>query len=74
MRRNEIFADDVGFDWSTIEDHAVYVRCLRRWMRNQANCGNCEHCPENRGFEPGADNKLPCGQYRCWVPLYKEGE
>ena len=40
------------------------------FMYNKDNICKCEGCPENYGFKPGADDKLPCGQYNCWVAIH----
>lgn len=40
------------------------------FMYNPKNVRNCKECPENSGFTEGANgNRLPCGQYNCWVEL-----
>lgn len=44
------------------------VEEYKAFMYNPANEGNCEECPENRGFEEGASRIVgPCGQQNCWV-------
>ena len=46
-----------------------------RFMNNANNSHNCTKCPENAGFDPWPGNRLPCGQFHCWVDLHcDEGE
>lgn len=49
------------------------IKKYRKFMCNPENSGNCANCPENRG-ENSWQNRLPCGQWRCWVDLHCEGE
>lgn len=41
-----------------------------KFMYNKNNIRKCEGCPENYNFKPGPDDKLPCGQYHCWVAIH----
>lgn len=41
------------------------------FMTNPDNIYNCIECPENKCFSPWQE-KLPCGQWRCWVDLHIE--
>ena len=40
------------------------------FMNDKSNSHNCTKCPENAGFDPWPGNRLPCGQFNCWVDLY----
>ena len=40
------------------------------FMYNKKNIHNCERCPENNKDK----DKLPCGQYNCWVSIHCFGE
>ena len=42
----------------------------KQFMYGKSNCMNCEDCPENRGFDPWPENRLPCGQFHCWVDCH----
>lgn len=51
----------------TTEERNEYLN----FMYDPKNLHHCEGCPENHGFESGADgNTLPCGQYHCWVAVH----
>lgn len=39
------------------------------FMYNPKNSHTCEGCPENRDFDNWQD-RLPCGQYHCWVDCH----
>lgn len=38
-----------------------------KFMFDNKNINNCKECPENMQMQQ--DNRLPCGQYHCWVAL-----
>ena len=40
------------------------------FMNDPNNSHNCTKCPENAGFDPWPGNRLPCGQFNCWVELH----
>ena len=45
------------------------------FMNDPNNSHNCVKCPENAGFDTWPGNRLPCGQFNCWVDLHcDEGE
>lgn len=39
------------------------------FLNNQANIRKCDECPENIHSD-NRQNRLPCGQYRCWVAIH----
>lgn len=41
------------------------------FMYNPDNVHNCEECPANNDFDDW-QNRLPCGQWHCWVVLHCE--
>lgn len=41
-----------------------------KFMNNPSNSHNCAQCPENAGFDAWPGNRLPCGQFHCWVDLH----
>lgn len=45
---------------------------VRAFDCNPDNCMNCEHCPHNIGASDWQD-RLPCGQFHCWVELITDG-
>lgn len=49
-----------------------YVKLYRLFQNDIRNEYRCSGCPNNWGCEPGADDKLPCGQYRCWQTVANE--
>lgn len=38
----------------------------KKFMYNPDNSHRCKNCPENEGFDSWQD-RLPCGQWHCWV-------
>lgn len=40
------------------------------FMNDANNSHNCAQCPENAGFDAWPGNRLPCGQFHCWVDLH----
>ena len=47
------------------------------FMNDPNNSHNCVKCPENAVFDAWPGNRLPCGQFNCWVELHccnDEGE
>ena len=40
--------------------------------RNNSHC--CDRCPENNGFDSWPGNRLPCGQFHCWVDMHCEDD
>ncbi len=45
-----------------------------KFMYNPENINNCSKCPENQNFSSWPGNKLPCGQFHCWVELHCKNE
>lgn len=43
-----------------------------KWTCTSTNSGNCAECPYNEGFSEWPGNRLPCGQFHCWVDLHCE--
>ena len=41
-----------------------------KFMNDKNNEHNCAQCPENAGFDAWPGNRLPCGQFHCWVDLH----
>jgi len=39
------------------------------FLYNRENIRNCENCPYNNDMDDWQD-RLPCGQYRCWVEVH----
>ena len=48
------------------------AREYKEFMFNEENSMNCENCPENHGFSAWPENRLPCGQFHCWVDLHNK--
>lgn len=48
------------------------AECLE-FLYDPDNVHNCLFCFLNGGFTPGPDDKLPCGQYHCWVAVHCNG-
>lgn len=47
------------------------VKDYVHFMHDPANIRRCTGCPENSSFSSGPnENRLPCGQYRCWVSCH----
>ena len=46
----------------TREEHIAF-------LNDDANIRKCDGCPENIHSDNWQD-KLPCGQYRCWVAIH----
>lgn len=47
----------------------------KKFLCNPKNIGNCAECPMNEGQSEWPGNRLPCGQFHCWVEAHcKEGE
>ena len=40
------------------------------FMNDPNNSHNCGKCPENAGFDAWPGNRLPCGQFYCWVCMH----
>lgn len=49
-----------------MKEYDKYVESIN----NPKNKHNCEKCPENAGFDSWPGNRLPCGQFHCWVELH----
>ena len=49
------------------------IKQYREFMYHKNNVRKCEGCPENEGFSNYQD-RLPCGQYRCWVTVHCKGD
>ena len=45
------------------------IREYKRFMYDEKNILNCDHCPENTGSD-GWQCPLPCGQQNCWVEAH----
>lgn len=45
-----------------------------KFMYNPENINNCSECPENQNSSSWLGNKLPCGQFHCWVKLHCKNE
>ncbi len=43
------------------------------FMYDRSNIRKCDRCPENHGFDSWQD-RLPCGQYTCWVYCHCKDE
>lgn len=41
------------------------IKSYKEFMYNPNNAFNCENCPDNKDM--GNNEKLPCGQWKCWV-------
>lgn len=48
---------------TSTEDYATEYK---KFMYDESNIMNCQNCPENNNFDSWQD-KLPCGQWHCWV-------
>ena len=46
----------------TREEHIAF-------LNDDANIRKCDGCPENIHSDNWQD-RLPCGQYRCWVAIH----
>lgn len=44
-----------------------------KFMNDPENSHRCDECPENNGCS-NWQNKLPCGQWKCWVDLHCENK
>lgn len=42
----------------------------REWIFNPANSHNCAECPHENGFDSWPGDRLPCGQFNCWVDIH----
>ena len=47
---------------------------VRSFLYNPANVLRCTDCPMNGEFTAWPENRLPCGQFHCWVFLHCEVE
>ena len=45
------------------------VQAYREYVNNPENAFQCGKCPAN---EHVSDDRLPCGQWQCWVVLHTE--
>ena len=49
----------------------VGVMDYKTFMYDENNVRKCDGCPENKGMASDASgNRLPCGQYNCWVSVH----
>ena len=58
-----------GIDMTELEKQKI--EDYKKFMYNPNNIKCCDICPENNGFDNRQD-RLPCGQYRCWVKVHCE--
>lgn len=47
----------------------------REFLYNPDNIFNCVECPDDKGMSDRewGENRLPCGQYHCWVAIHCKG-
>ena len=43
---------------------------LRDYLYNPDNAHECDGCPMNQDASEWPGNRLPCGQFRCWVDVH----
>lgn len=43
---------------------------VRDFLYNPENIEQCDGCPMNQNTGEWPFNRLPCGQFRCWVDLH----
>ena len=43
---------------------------VRDFLYNPENIEQCDGCPMNQNAGEWPFNRLPCGQFRCWVDLH----
>ena len=47
------------------------IRDYKAFMHDATNAKKCDKCPANEG--KAGNDRLPCGQYRCWVTCHCGG-
>ena len=52
------------------KENIIEVEMKKEFLYNPDNIMNCEECPENGHFSAWPENRLPCGQFHCWVSLH----
>lgn len=50
------------------------LEAYKAFMYDPKNSHNCEECAMNEGFSAWPENRLPCGQFHCWVDVRCKGE
>lgn len=49
----------------------IEINNYKAFMYDKNNIHKCSGCPENKEMSNDASgNRLPCGQYNCWVAIH----